>query len=465
MPDLPKHPKKHHKPFRWRHLALFLAGLCLGLAATYRSGYITEPRFDINSISPATVKIHHFVCGVLVIDGQKQGKDVCDGNTGTGFLVSSDGYIATSGHVIVRDAADVLVSELQRSPGFLREYALGAGLSDKELFNPESVNKLMAGIYDLPPERLRLDNKKEITLAALGSQPLGVRSQADIRALFGRADSALIKKTEVVATDFSAKDLFVIEQAGQKGFSSSDIALLKANVHNAPFIRLTDTTYLRQNEPISVLGFPVDAENQLTSNSTLSPSVTNGTISSIRTAKGSDSRLFQTDADASQGSSGGPAVNDEGEAVGIVTYRFKDHNQANAAKSYIRDIADLQRLIGREKISLNTTSLAQDEWEKALELASQNKFSAALEHYQAVQSTYPAHRLVNDYGNSALRAIGEGKDVKEVNYLAVTAGVGAGGFLALSSASVLIARHHRHHRNYRDIHRRRKNVISPTTAS
>lgn len=464
--DLPKHPKKHHKPFRWRHVALFLAGLCLGLAATYRSGYITEPRFDINAVSPATVKIYHFTCGVLVIDGQPKGKDVCDGSVGTGFLVSSDGYIATSGHVVVKSAADILVSELQRNPFLLYQYASSSGLSDQEINNPVSINAFLAEVYDLPAEKLRLDNRKEITLAALGDRPVTVRSQAEIRGLFNKPDSDYIKQAEIVATDFSAKDLLVIEQEGnQEGFSASDIAVIKVNVSNSPFIKLADTSVVRQNDPISLLGFPVDAENQLTSNNTIVPSVTNGTVSSIRIANGSSSRLFQSDADASQGSSGGPAMDANGEAIGIVTYRFKDQNQANAAKSYIRDIEDLKNLLAGEGITLNTQSSTQAAWEEGLALADQNKYSAAVEEYQAVQSNYPAHRLVNIYGSGATAAIAAGKDVNEVNYLAITAGIGAGGFLALSSASVLLARHHKKHRYYRDIHRRPRDIVSPTTTS
>lgn len=464
--DLPNHPKKHHKPFRWRHIALFLAGLCLGLAATYRSGYITEPKFDINAVSPATVKIYHFVCGVLVIDGQPRGNDVCDGSVGTGFLVSSDGYVATSGHVVVKSAADILVSELQRNPALLHQYASSTGLSNDEIFDTDSVNAFLADVYDLPPQKLRLDNKKEITMVALGDRPITVRSQAEIRSLFDKPDTNHTKRAEIIATDFSAKDLLVIEQdESQEGFSASDIAVVKVNMSDAPFIKLAETTTVQQNDPISLLGFPVDAENQLTSNNTIVPTVTNGAVSSIRIANGSSSRLFQSDADASQGSSGGPAINSSGEAIGIVTYRFKDQNQANAAKSYIRDIADLKNLLEDKSIVLKTESSTQSAWEEGLALADQNKYSAAIQKYQAVQTSYPAHRLVSIYGNGAMRDIAEGKDVKEINYLAVTAGIGAGGFLALSSASVLIARHHRHHRHYRNTHHRPRDVISPVTTS
>lgn len=462
---LPIHPKKLHKPFRWRHLGLFLAGLALGALSTYRSGYFAETSFDVNSVSPAVVKVYHFTCGTLVVNGQSQGQEFCEGDMGTGFLVSSDGYVATSGHIVVRDAADILAGELQSNPALLQHFAARFGISNSQLYSAESMSVLLAQIYDLPESKLRLENKRSITLVSLGDRPVTVNSQEEIQRLLDRKDDDFIKKAQIVATDYSAKDLYVIEQQGGEGFSASDLALLKINVDNAPFIRLADTSALNQNDPISLLGFPTDAENRLTSNSTIVPSVTNGTISSIRIANGSASRLFQTDADASQGNSGGPAINQSGEAIGVVSYRFKDDNEANAAKSYVRDIEDLTAMLKEKSINLNTQSIAQSSWEEGLKLAQDKKFSSAMSKYRETISAYPAHRLANIYGGQAQQAIRDGKDIKDPNYLAITAAIGGGGLLGVATASVLATKHHRNHRRYRAIHQRNRHIISPSASS
>jgi serine protease Do len=463
--NLPAHPKKLHKPFRWRHLGLFLAGLALGVLSTYRSGYFAETSFDVNTVSPAVVKVYHFTCGTLVVNGQSQGREFCEGDMGTGFLISSDGYVATSGHVVVRDAADILSGELQNNPALLQHFASRFGISDNQLYDIRSMSVLLAQIYDLPESKLRLENKRSITLVSLGDRPISVNSQAEIRRILDRKDDDFIKRASVVATDYSAKDLYVIEQQNGEGFSASDLALLKIDVENAPFIRLADTNTLNQNDRISLLGFPTDAENRLTSNSTIVPSVTNGTISSIRVANGSASRLFQTDADASQGNSGGPAINQSGEAIGVVSYRFKDENEANAAKSYVRDIEDLTAILAEKSINLNTQSITQSSWEEGLKLANQSKFSSAMSKYRETISAYPAHRLANIYGGQAQQAIHDGKDVKDPNYLAITAAAGGGGLLGVTAASVLATRHHRNHRRYRAVHQRKRHVISPSNSS
>lgn len=458
---LPAHSKKLHKPFRWRHLGLFLAGLLLGVLSTYRSGYFAETKFDINAISPATVKVYHFLCGTLVVNDQAVSQDFCEGTTGTGFLISSDGYIVTSGHVVVRDASDILAGELSGNPLLLQQFASQLGLSQRQVTDTASRSAVLAKIYDLPDAKLRLENRRTATLVALGDRPVTANSEAEMRQLLDREDSDYIKRAQAVATDYAAKDLYIIEQENEEGFSASDLAVLKINVTDAPFIKLADTGTLQQNDPISLLGFPSDAENQLTSNGTIVPSVTNGTISSIRVAKGSSSRLFQTDADASQGSSGGPAVNSLGEAIGVVSYRFKDQNNANAAKSYVRDIQDLKALLQNNSLTLNTTGTTQSRWEEGLKLAQEKKYSSAIEEYKKAIAGYPAHRLANIYGGQAQKAIREGKDVKDPNHLAVTAAVGGAGLLGITTGSVLAARHHGRHRRYRDIHQRERHVVSP----
>lgn len=423
----------------------------------------TKGSFDVNQVSPAVVKIYHYVCGVLVINDIKQGQDACDGGAGSGFLISTDGYIATSGHVVSLEAADILVGQLLNNPAFLTEFTTAAGLTVQQRARTDIVASVLAKIYDLPSENLRIENKREITFASLGDRPLNSKSQEDIEQLFELPDSDHIKRAEVTAISYEPKDLLVIEHDAQQGFSASDVALIKVNASNAPFIKLADSASLQQNDPVLLVGFPADAENQLTANSTISPSVTNGTISSIRKAAGSTSLLFQTDADASEGSSGGPAIDQHGEAFGIVTYRFKGGSEANAAKSYIRDIADLQELIASKKLSLTTDSSVQSGWNKGLDLFQEQKYSKAITEFHAVLKDYPAHRLADRYIEQAQQAIREGKDKKDPPYLLIgiiTGGIG--GLMAAIIAIRLILVHRREHLSYKTTHLARQKPIIPT---
>lgn len=419
--------------------------------------------FDINKISPAVVKIYHFVCGTLVINGVSYGHDACGGGTGSGFFVSGDGYIATSGHVVVLNAADILVSQLLSNPALLRQFTSAAGLTPQQSSRSDVVASLLAKLYDLPPAKLRLDNRREITFAALGDHPLADASQAEVKKDFKLLDSDYIKKADVVAVDYQPKDLLVIEQNTQQGFSASDIALLKVNSTNSPFITMADSSSIEQDAAINLIGFPADADNQLTDNQTITPSVTTGIISSIRQANGSSSLLFQTDADASEGNSGGPAVNQAGQAFGLVTYRFKSDNQADAAKSYLRDIADLKGLINTQNISLDLKSPTQSDWEAGLDLFVRQRYSKALVQFRQVQKLYPAQRLVGSYIAQAEQAISDGKDKKDAPFsLMILLITGIGGGVAIVVATRLIISHRRAHLAYKAANLNSNGLVHPT---
>ncbi|MBW3568766.1 serine protease [Candidatus Parcubacteria bacterium] len=449
LKKLPPHPKKHHLPFRPIHVALFLAGLLIGLLGTYRGGYIQPREFDVNESTPAVVKIYHLVCGTLKYQGQAYGENTCDAAVGTGFLISKDGYIATSGHVVVHHAADIMARELQANPFLLNKFAADAKFALNPAKGESNESAFLRKLYDLSEEQLKLENRREIILAALSDRPLIV-DEDNPQKVFELPDSDYIKKAEVVATDYASQDLLTLNSTSNEGFSAHDVALLKINAREAPVLALGDAAKVHQNDPITLVGFPYDADNQLTANNIITPSVTNGNISSIRTTSGKISRLFQSDADASQGNSGGPALNQKGQVIGIVTYRFKDDEAANAAKSYIREVNDLKELLKSRSIVLRTDSKATDHWQKGLELAGQNKYSQAVEQYRLTLQEYPAHRLARSYITQAEEAIKEGQDVKDPPYtLLITIGAIIGGVSMIIVSAVLISHHRLQHHRYK----------------
>lgn len=423
----------------------------------------TTASTDVNVASPAVVKLYHFVCGTLVLNDVRYAEDACDGGVGSGFLISSNGYIATSGHVVSLTPADIVVSGLMSNPLLLRQFTLASGLTADQAANPAVVAASLAKIYDLPKEKLRLDNQRKIIIAALGDRPAPAASQEEIKELFNTPDSDFHKRAEIKAINYESKDLLSIEQPNEDGFSASDVALLKINADNTPYITLANSNKIQQNQAVTLVGFPADADNQLTTNSVITPTVTNGHIGAIRQANGSTSRLYQTDADASEGSSGGPALNVAGEAFGLVTYRFKAGNEANAAKSYVRDISDLKELVEANKINLPLGGSTQVDWRAGLSFFNEEKYSKAANKFLSVLQSYPAHRLANNYLAKAQQAIREGKDKKDPPYLLI--GIitsGTGGILILAFAIWRIIHHRRDHLSYKKAHYK-QHLVTPNS--
>jgi S1-C subfamily serine protease len=406
-------------------------------------------------VSPAVTKIYHIACGIVQYGQDETAEQQCRAVTGSGFLVSNDGYIATNGHVVVYEPEDALVDALLNDPfqlsAFLNDVV---GLSGRQInqlrSQPEELAAVISKIYELPEGSVSFQEKTEVLLASLGDTPLLPKNQEEVNALFSFRNTTDVKRAKLIDYDYSGKDQLNILSRNTEGFTQSDVALLKITTTDAPLIHLAQPSDISQGQAITLLGFPSDAENELVDTTELSVSVTNGTISSIRTAVGGNGRLFQTDTDASQGNSGGPAVNQSGEAVGLLTYRFKDDLTQNAAKSYVRDIDDFRRIIRDRGLTLDTNSTVQQQWSAGLQLFSESKFSTALPHFEEVKRRYPAHRLADTYIDAATTQIQAGRDVQDtpvIVYVGLIAGIAT-----LVGAIVLIARHHGHHHIYRAVY-------------
>ena len=421
-----------------------------GQRAAASTTQTTDTKYQSDLVSPSVVKIYHLVCGTLVVGGTPIGKEGCSGGTGTGFIVSNDGYIATNGHVVVMTAKDAFVRFLTSDPKIFGSFLKGLGMTDAQINQTLQRSDLLAAIiskiYDLPDEQVKFDNMKEVTFVALGNEPLPLEKQSDVRDAMTKAETENLKQAKIIGTNYSSKDL-VLMTLGKDGFTSSDVALLKINVSNAPVLALSSAA-VTQNQKITILGFPGDAENELVSQDRLSVSVTNGNVSSIREAAGGTGKLYQSDADASHGNSGGPAIGEDGAAIGLLTYRFKSGESNNAAKSYIRDIADFNKLAADNNVTFATKSSTQDAWFKGLELVSTNHYSAALKQFDIVRKNYPAHRLVSSYLDSSRAAIAAGKDVKDFPIALLIGGIVV-SLASVAAAIFVIARHHGKHQVYK----------------
>jgi hypothetical protein len=101
-----------------------------------------------------------------------------------------------------------------------------------------------------------------------------------------------------------------------------DVAVLSVAGTELPFIGLGDSDALQAGEPVMVVGFPfgrsVEAGRRVTAETVPQPSVSRGTIAAVREGEEGDARYIQTDATVNPGSSGGPMLDEDGHAVGIV---------------------------------------------------------------------------------------------------------------------------------------------------
>ena len=107
--------------------------------------------------------------------------------------------------------------------------------------------------------------------------------------------------------------------------ATSDVALLKVNATNMPYVRMGSSDALVVGDQVAAIGNPLGE---------LSNSLTVGYISAkdrVVNTDGSVMNMLQTDAAINAGNSGGPLFNMKGEVVGIITAKFSGNSNSGAS--------------------------------------------------------------------------------------------------------------------------------------
>jgi hypothetical protein len=102
--------------------------------------------------------------------------------------------------------------------------------------------------------------------------------------------------------------------------ASKDFALLKITGTNLPTVRLGDSDKVRQGDRILTLGAPLGLEQ----------TASDGIVSAVRELP-DGTKLLQTTAAISAGSSGGPVLNTRGQAVGMACFLLTEGQSLNFA--------------------------------------------------------------------------------------------------------------------------------------
>lgn len=392
--------------------------------------------------SPAVVKIFNIYCQDIYFDGELALSDACDGGTGSGFFISPDGYIASNGHVTNSDPLDILIQvayEFYRrgNTKVLDRLVTEANVKASDLPEGGSVAERSEALFDLlykiEPSRLESRNSAINLMVSLG------KDQPDIKELIKLTDEkqaypeqSTIKKAKVIAQDYRSIQGFT-------KFLTSDVSIIKIEGSNYPVTKLGSITTLLQGANLNILGYPGNASNNgVVDSGTNTVTLTSGKVSSIKNALGSEKKLIETDTTIGHGNSGGPAFNDAGEVVGISTYTAT--KVGDGTYNYIRDVKDLIDLAKDSSVTVSSESITQSEWEKAIKLFNEARYSKSLKSFEKVKQQYPSHPKVDEFVAAAEENIKQGKDVKDFPVLLV----GGGATVLLVAAGVLAFMIHRH---------------------
>ena len=216
--------------------------------------------------------------------------------TGTGWFIDERGWVITNGHVVqpAHTPPRWLVNQqAQRAvtTACLPKVLARQGITPGDRPDVEDAIKRKLLDQVLPTTKVKLTPQVSVVVSS------GARLKAEVK-----------KYTPPVSAEPGA-------------MSGRDLALLKVPGEVFPVLPLADSKTVQIGDPIHILGYPgvVLLHELLNKSASVEASVTNGAVSGFKQDVANQA-MIQTDAPASWGNSGGPAVNSKGAVLGVLTF-------------------------------------------------------------------------------------------------------------------------------------------------
>jgi S1-C subfamily serine protease len=211
--------------------------------------------------------------------------------TGTGWFLDDSGWLMTNGHV---------VQPAYEPPRWLANQQAQRAVVTACL--PPVLKKMGLEPGDQPDTEERA--KRKLLDTVLPTAKVNLLPQVFVVTAKGRFKGE-VKKYSPPVNEMSGRDL----------------ALLKVPGENYPTLSLADSKGAQIGDPVHIIGFPgvVLSHELLNQSAMIEASVTNGAVSGFKQDRNNNT-VIQTDAPAAWGNSGGPAVDDRGNVVGVLTF-------------------------------------------------------------------------------------------------------------------------------------------------
>lgn len=342
--------------------------------------------------------------------------------TGSGFIIHPEGFIATNGHVV---ASFYEMNDQALTADFLRAAA------------SEACGPMLAML----PEGARKERLRAIAADPANRGQIRLIKKLQVHLSTGKIYSAEVKAYSP-AINPGAPPAGKTGSSGGKGpmeESGKDVAILKIEETNLPTVRLAaNSTGLQLGEQIFIIGYPGVVLNHdfLSRKSALEASVTVGRVSGFKIDI-TDRRVIQTDAAISWGNSGGPAFNIRGEVIGAATFisTTLEGDQAIQGFNFLIPVETVHEFARGISLTPTADSPFTQTWERAVASYFQGDYA------RAVRQVEEANRIMPGFPDlMRLRSEAQMRGEREPGLigrsLTVGAGLGAGLGVALLALGV-----------------------------
>ncbi len=228
--------------------------------------------------------------------------DVDEYLTGSGFIIHPDGYIATNSHVVSMETVKLMLAS---------ENALAALFENALLLSEEEMQEFQASEDSE-------DFTKRVLQFVIDESEFDLTQQVAVL----RPDSEKQNIDDLITEGFPAEIISVNPDFVD---DERDVAIIRIGESNLPAVSLGNSGELSVGKKMFIFGFPATAE--LNQGNASEATFTQGVVSAIKRSTKKDFDIFQTDAKVSEGSSGGPLFDENGEVVGMVTFQTDELNR------------------------------------------------------------------------------------------------------------------------------------------
>jgi rhodanese-related sulfurtransferase len=276
--------------------------------------------------------------------------------TGTAWFVDGRGYLITNAHVV--DPAYRLPAWVTHE---LKKKAIDLACVEPAL----QARGLMRGSKPDVEDQIRRDASNR----ALPSAKLTPLPQLTVLLSNGDQLPAEVKK-------FSAP-LLLDNNNRPLPDSGRDLALLRVREGVYPALGIS-TRDAQIGDPVHILGFPgvVLSHELLNKSATIQASATNGAISGFK-QDAIGQALVQTDASAAHGNSGGPAIGDDSQLVGVMTFVSLSGDSIVQGFNFLIPASDVLKFLQGSEVTKPGDSRFTPVWASGVEALFAERYSTA----------------------------------------------------------------------------------------
>lgn len=337
-------------------------------------------KIAVDKAKPAVVRILTTVSGHLLVHFPtgdvlfpRTGGEYTMEFSGSGAFISAHGDILTADHVV-------------RPPG--QAFAQGADADITTYANQHNIygTQVTVDQIDMALQNGQLGTNDQYSSTSsevyLSTDYTGPQSVPTLRAV----PPTLHKIIDRIETESNV--------------NQKDVAIVHVPFTDTPSISLGDSSQVQVQDALTIIGFPGNGDVSNSPTNLLTPSVNMVMVSALKTTDNGAS-VIQVGGNVEHGDSGGPAIDSQGNVVGVVSFVISDGSVG--ATSFLQASTSALALV--QTLHLDTTSGPfEQEWSQALtdyNATTIGHWHKAAQELTRIATAYPLFQGITPYLTTA----------------------------------------------------------------